>query len=133
MTHLLVATVLMFALMLGGVWVAAALGLAGAYGLTELLSFDRMVSIVGKMAWQQSTSFVLVALPLFILMGEMMLQSGIMQRVYNAASKIVAALPGGEPACEIPHAALYDCRVRAFALPCSPSSCAASGKRSSSC
>jgi len=93
--HLGVATLLMFALMLGGVWVAAALGLAGAYGLTELLSFDRMVSIVGKMAWQQSTSFVLVALPLFILMGEIMLQAGIMQRVYDAASKIVAALPGG--------------------------------------
>jgi tripartite ATP-independent transporter DctM subunit len=95
MTHLLIATVLMFALMLGGVWVAAALGLAGAYGLAELLDFDRMVSIVGKMVWQQSTSFVLVALPLFILMGEIMLQAGIMQRVYNAASKLVAALPGG--------------------------------------
>jgi tripartite ATP-independent transporter DctM subunit len=95
MTPLFVAFVLMFVLMLGGVWVAAALGLAGAYALTEMLSFDRMISIVGKMAWQQSTSFVLVALPLFILMGEMMLQAGIMQRVYNAASKIVAALPGG--------------------------------------
>jgi tripartite ATP-independent transporter DctM subunit len=95
MTPLFVAFVLMFVLMLAGVWVAAALGLAGAYALTEMLSFDRMISIVGKMAWQQSTSFVLVALPLFILMGEMMLQAGIMQRVYNAASKIVAALPGG--------------------------------------
>jgi hypothetical protein len=88
-------TALMLALLLSGVWVAASLGLAGAYGLTQLLSFDRMVSIVGKMTWQQGTSFVLVALPLFILMGEMMLQAGIMQRIYNAASKLVAALPGG--------------------------------------
>jgi C4-dicarboxylate transporter DctM subunit len=95
MNALLLSTGLMFALLLGGVWVAAALGLAGAYGLTALLSFDRMLSIVGKMAWQQGTSFVLVALPLFILMGEMMLQAGIMQRIYNAASKLVAALPGG--------------------------------------
>lgn len=95
MIYLGIATVLMFVLMLSGVWVAAALGLAGAYGLTELLSFGRMISIVGKISWQQSTSFVLVALPLFILMGEIMLQAGIMQRVYNAASKLVAALPGG--------------------------------------
>jgi tripartite ATP-independent transporter DctM subunit len=95
MSLVLAITVLMLVLLLGGVWVAAALGLAGAFGLTELLSFDRMVSIVGKMAWQQGTSFVLVALPLFILMGEVMLQAGIMQRIYNAASKLVAALPGG--------------------------------------
>ena len=95
MSPLVTVTGVMLVLMLGGVWVAAALGLAGAYGLTELLSFDRMISVVGKMAWQQSTSFILVALPLFILMGEVMLQAGIMQRVYNAASKLVAALPGG--------------------------------------
>ena len=83
-----------------GRWLAAgsglaALGLAGAFGLTELLSFDRMISIIGKMAWQQSTSFILVALPLFILMGEVMLQAGMMQRIYDSASKLVAALPGG--------------------------------------
>jgi C4-dicarboxylate transporter, DctM subunit len=95
MTPLVAATAIMLVLMLGGVWVAAALGLAGAYALTELLSFDRMISVVGKMVWQQSTSFILVALPLFILMGELMLQAGIMQRVYAAASKLVAALPGG--------------------------------------
>jgi tripartite ATP-independent transporter DctM subunit len=95
MNPLVIVTGLMLVLLLGGVWVAAALGLAGAFGLTTLLSFDRMVSVVGKMAWQQGTSFVLVALPLFVLMGEMMLQAGMMQRIYNAASKLVAALPGG--------------------------------------
>jgi len=95
MNPLVLVTGLMLVLLLGGVWVAAALGLAGAVGLTQLLSFDRMISVVGKMAWQQGTSFVLVALPLFILMGEMMLQAGMMQRIYNAASKLVAALPGG--------------------------------------
>jgi tripartite ATP-independent transporter DctM subunit len=95
MSPLVTVTGMMLVLLLGGVWVAAALGLAGAYGLTELLSFDRMISVVGKMAWQQGTSFILVALPLFILMGEVMLQAGMMQRIYNAASKLVAALPGG--------------------------------------
>ena len=45
----------------------------------------------------------------------------------------VPALPGDEPGGKFPHAALYDCRDRAPALPCSPSSCAVSGKRSSSC
>jgi tripartite ATP-independent transporter DctM subunit len=93
--HLALAGTIMLVLMLGGVWVAVSLGLAGAYGLTQLLSFDRMILIVGKMQWQQSTNFILIALPLFILMGEMMLQAGIMHRVYNAASKLVAALPGG--------------------------------------
>jgi C4-dicarboxylate transporter DctM subunit len=93
--HLALAGTIMLVLMLGGVWVAVSLGLAGAYGLTQLLSFDRMILILGKMQWQQSTNFILIALPLFILMGEMMLQAGIMHRVYDAASKLVAALPGG--------------------------------------
>src|SRR5262245_39129329 len=95
MTHLALAGTIMLVLMLGGVWVAVSLGLAGAYGLTQLLSFDRMILIVGKMEWQLSTSFILIALPLFVLMGEMMLQAGLMHRVYDAASKLVAMLPGG--------------------------------------
>jgi tripartite ATP-independent transporter DctM subunit len=93
--HLWVTSFIMLVLMCGGVWVAASLGLAGAYGLTQLLSFDRMLTIIGRMSWQQSTNFLLVALPLFILMGEILLQAGMMQRIYTAASKIVAALPGG--------------------------------------
>jgi tripartite ATP-independent transporter DctM subunit len=95
MIHLWVSCAVMLVLMIGGVWVAAALGLAGAYGLSQLLSFDRMINIVGRMSWQQGTNFLLVALPLFILMGEVLLQAGIMQRIYTAASKLVALLPGG--------------------------------------
>ena len=95
MTQLYIATVIMLVLMLGGVWVAAALGLAGAYGLAQMLSFEGMISIIGKMAWQQGTSFVFLALPLFVFMGEVLMQAGTMNRIYNAASKLVAALPGG--------------------------------------
>ena len=95
MSGLLLVVAAMVALMLSGVWVAAALGLAGALGLDLLLGWDRTVSIVGKMAWQQSTSFILIALPLFILMGEILLQTGIMHRLYASASRLVAWLPGG--------------------------------------
>lgn len=95
MSVLVATTALMLALMLGGVWVAASLGLAGAFALDQLLSYERMISVMGKMAWQQSTSFILIALPLFILMGEILLQAGLMSRIYEAASKIVSGLPGG--------------------------------------
>lgn len=95
MNVLAATAALMLALMLGGVWVAASLGLAGAFALDQLLGYDRMISVIGKMAWQQSTSFILIALPLFILMGEILLQAGLMTRIYESASKIVSGLPGG--------------------------------------
>ncbi len=90
-----ISVALMFLLMAGGVWIAAALGLAAGVGLTQFLSFDRMVSIVGKMAWQEGTRFIVIALPLFILMGEVLLQCGVMKRIYAATSKLVSAVPGG--------------------------------------
>src|SRR5207302_1216879 len=51
--------------------------------------------IVGKVLWEQNTSFVLVAIPMFIFMGELLFQSGIMSTVYLRAATVVSGIPGG--------------------------------------
>lgn len=82
-------------LLMAGVWVAVGLGLSGIIGLSQTLGLDRALEIAGKMVWEQNTSFVLLAIPMFILMGELLFQSGIMTRVYLRAATVVTGIPGG--------------------------------------
>jgi C4-dicarboxylate transporter, DctM subunit len=88
----LAATLLLLA---AGVWVGVGLGLSGVIGLNQVLGWERAVDIVGKVLWEQNTSFVLVAIPMFILMGEILFQSGIMSTIYLRAATAVSGVPGG--------------------------------------
>ena len=73
---LITLTVTLVLLLAPGVWVGVGLGLSGVLGLTQVLGWDRAIDIVGKVVWEQNTSFVLVAIPMFIFMGELLFQSG---------------------------------------------------------
>jgi C4-dicarboxylate transporter DctM subunit len=77
-----------------GMHVAAALGLLS---VTLMLVFsDRpMWDLLGLITWNTNTSFVLVAIPLFVLMGEILLRSGLSQQLYRSLSHWLTPLPGG--------------------------------------
>src|SRR3546814_1700938 len=47
------------------------------------------------MSWGVSTDFILFAIPLFVLLGELLLRSGIAERMYGAMSQWLSWLPGG--------------------------------------
>ena len=47
------------------------------------------------MLWGPSSSFVLVAVPLFLLMGEILLRAGLSERLYRALNVWLGRLPGG--------------------------------------
>lgn len=95
MAPILLTLAITLALLAAGVWVGVALGLSGIIGLSQVLGWDRALDIVGKVVWEQNTSFVLVAIPMFIFMGELLFQSGIMSRVYLRAATVVSGVPGG--------------------------------------
>lgn len=82
-------------LLAAGVWVGIGLGVSGVFGLVQVLGLDRSLDIVGKIVWEQNTNFVLLAIPMFIFMGELLFQSGIMSKVYLRAATVVTGLPGG--------------------------------------
>ena len=50
---------------------------------------------LGEVFWAHSTNFVLIAIPLFILMGELLLRSGISDRMYASMIQWLSWLPGG--------------------------------------
>jgi len=54
-----------------------------------------VVPALGELSWSATTSFILVAVPLFILLGEILLRSGIAERMYAAMTHWLAWLPGG--------------------------------------
>ena len=89
-----VAFILMTVFFLAGLYVAGALG-SLALLLMEVFSENPLSNIMANRAWDTYTRFLLVAIPLFILMGELVLRSGIADRMYRALDRWVAPIPGG--------------------------------------
>ncbi len=89
-----IAFILMTVFFLAGLYVAGALGTL-ALLLMELFSDSNLSNIMANRAWDTYTRFLLVAIPLFILMGELVLRSGIAERMYRALDRWVAPIPGG--------------------------------------
>jgi len=83
----------MFSLLLGGVWIFCALGVAGVLGIF-LFGADLWSALSFQM-WGSANNFILTAIPLFIFMGEIMLRSGISDRLYKGVATWVGQLPGG--------------------------------------
>ncbi len=89
---LLVATVLF--LLLLGVRVALALGLTGLLGLYFLLP-QPQVSLLAERSWNSINSFTLTAVPMFVLMGGLLLKSGVTTQMFDALMRWFGRIPGG--------------------------------------
>ncbi|MFM8682088.1 MAG: TRAP transporter large permease, partial [Alphaproteobacteria bacterium] len=74
--------------------VAAALGVLGL-ALAEIYARLPLSLAMGEMAWATSNNFLLVAIPFFVLLGEILLRSGMAERMYNALVLWMPWLPGG--------------------------------------
>ena len=77
-----------------GVYIAAVLGLLGL--LIGFTFSDRPFWLfAGQVMWAPSSNYVLVAVPLFLLMGEILLRAGLSERLYKALNVWLNRLPGG--------------------------------------
>jgi C4-dicarboxylate transporter, DctM subunit len=54
-----------------------------------------LTSVFGELAWSSASEFTLFAIPLYILLGEILLRSGISEKMYHAISQWMSRLPGG--------------------------------------
>jgi C4-dicarboxylate transporter, DctM subunit len=85
---------LMIALMLLGIPIAVAMVLVGA-GAGVVVFGTPFLSSTGAMLWGVLNDNLLTAAPLFILLGELLLRSGMADRMYGAMSAWLSRLPGG--------------------------------------
>ena len=84
----------LFFLMGVGVSIAATMGM-----LAVILSYQfsplPLTRAIGEIAWQTCNDPIILAVPLYILMGEILMRSGIAERMYEAMRQWLSWLPGG--------------------------------------
>lgn len=84
----------LLALLMLGLHVASALILL-AFGADILFSSGMLAASLGSIAWDKMNSFTLVAIPLFVMLGEILIRGGVADQLYSALSVWINRLPGG--------------------------------------
>jgi TRAP-type mannitol/chloroaromatic compound transport system permease large subunit len=85
---------LLFFLLACGVWVGFALFMVGFAGLTLFGSLPAGYNMASSV-WATVGKWEYVALPMFILMGEILYRSGISEKLFRALVPWLYRLPGG--------------------------------------
>ena len=88
------ALVILIVLLALAVPVSAGLGFLGV-ALAELYAKLPLTVAIGEISWSTSNNFLLVAIPFFVLLGEILLRSGMAGRMYNALVLWIPWMPGG--------------------------------------
>ena len=85
---------IMVGLLFLGLHVATAMFLVAALGATLYLS-PALVAAVGTQFWASMEDYVLLSIPLYILLGEILVRSGSTDRLYRSLADWLNILPGG--------------------------------------
>lgn len=85
---------LMLVMLALGLHVATTIMLLGIIGAALFLG-PPIVAAVGTQVWGATESFVLLAVPLFVLLGELLVRGGATDRMYRALAAWLGVFPGG--------------------------------------
>jgi tripartite ATP-independent transporter DctM subunit len=104
---LTIIVVVLLILLFSGVRVGFALGMVGLIGLVFLLpGIKSPARAMGNLAWSAINSFPLTPVPLFILMGELLILSGMNETLYGTISLWLGNIRGG-----LCHATTLSCAI----------------------
>lgn len=92
---LAIVTLLLFALLLGRMPVAFAMGISGFVGLVTQMGSPAALSILERVVFDTTSAFILVAIPLFILMAELLTAGDMTRRAVLACQAWLGHLRGG--------------------------------------
>ena len=101
-----VTLAILLILLLLSIPVAATLIILGL-SIGELFSEFPLYRVMGEITWSASTDFLLLSIPLFVMLGEILLRAGIAEKTYNALNKWLSWLPGGLLQANIGTSALF--------------------------
>ena len=65
------------------------------FGVDQFFSTFPLIRGLGNLVWSTSNNATLIAIPFFVLLGEILVRSGIATRTYSALDRWVSWLPGG--------------------------------------
>lgn len=92
--------------LIGGVNIGATMGFVGILGIT-VTSGTLLWPTLGDIVWNTTNNFSLVSIPLFILMGEIILRSGMARRFYSGMTHLLVGVPGGLAQTNIAGCAIF--------------------------
>lgn len=78
-----------------GIPIGLCLAVVGFAGLTLVGSFGTAMTQVTTAFWSEGSKFVLVSLPFYVLMGNLIYHTGIAKNLFRTASHWLSWLPGG--------------------------------------
>lgn len=86
---------LMFIMLIIGVPVGFALGISGLVGLYLIGGLDAVLGVMDTVPYRTAASYTLTTVPMFILMAELISESGIVKEIFSATQKWMERFPGG--------------------------------------
>ena len=89
------AVILLLFLLLFGVPIAFAMGAAGLLGILVLEGPAAAMAQAALVPWAEGRSFVLVTIPLFVLMGQLVFHTGLATELYDGLRAWIGWVPGG--------------------------------------
>ncbi len=91
--------------LLAGQWTAFALGIVGVLVIMLSKGYVGLQGLSSVM-WNNANSYILIAVPMFLLMGEVILRSGVSKFFYAGVATLLRRLPGG-----LLHANIVSCAI----------------------
>ncbi len=91
----LIGVIAMLVLLILGVPIALAMAVTGAVGLWILEGPGPALAHTLLIPWDEGRSFVLVTIPLFVLMGQLVFHTGLASDLYDGVRTWISKVPGG--------------------------------------
>lgn len=102
---IIIILVVLFGLLAGGTWISIALAATGLFGLI-FLGPGGMQQMMSEIMFNNMISYTLMAVPLFVFMGFLIVKSEMSDHLYEGVSKWLGIFPGG-----LLHANILSCAI----------------------
>jgi C4-dicarboxylate transporter, DctM subunit len=91
----LLGVLALIVLLLCGMWIGVSMLILGIAGIIIIRGFDQAVTMSGVIPFQNISFYPISCLPMFVLMGVIIAETGIGEDLYNTAYKWVGQIRGG--------------------------------------
>ncbi|OLO37102.1 Neu5Ac permease [Alkalihalophilus pseudofirmus] len=96
-----------FVLMFLRIPIAISMAIPASIGILYLRGWDTLLSALDTIVWTKSYSYTLTTIPLFVLMGQLIYQSGISSELYTAFRNWLSGFRGGLGMATIGSSAMF--------------------------
>lgn len=91
----LIGVAALLILLCAGMWIGFAMMLVGFLGFAYLASFDAALGVLATVPYSTVSQYVIAVVPLFLLMGAIVSNTGIGADLYHTGYKWLGRMPGG--------------------------------------